>query len=141
MSWKVMAAAIALAVASFLGAPAEAAPVAPAASRSAAPSQLVETVQHYHRGRRYCWHADGWKGAGWYWCGQHRRRGYGWGGPAGWNSWVYRPVAPAPGYFYKSRRYCWHADGWKGAGWYWCGQHRRRGYGWGGPAGWNKWKH
>ncbi len=141
MSWKAMAAAIALAGAIFLGAPAEAAPVAPAAGPVAAPSQIVDTVQYHHRGRQYCWHADGWKGSGWYWCGQHRRRGYGWGGPAGWNNWAYRPVAPAPGYYHKSRRYCWYVDGWKGPGWYWCGQHRRRGYGWGGPAGWNRWQH
>ena len=38
-------------------------------------------------GRNYCWYGNGWHGAGWYWCGYAARRGYGWGGPRGWNRW------------------------------------------------------
>jgi hypothetical protein len=47
----------------------------------------IETVQFYWQGRRYCWYDDGWRGQGWYWCGYHWRRGFGWGGPVGWHGW------------------------------------------------------
>ena len=42
-------------------------------------------------GRRYCFYFDGWHGAGWYRCGFAFRRGLGWGGVYGWNSWNYGP--------------------------------------------------
>jgi hypothetical protein len=57
----------------------------------------TENVQYVYGGRRHCWYPNGWKGPGWYWCGYGSRRGYGWGGPVGWNSWSYgRPVVVAP---------------------------------------------
>ena len=48
---------------------------------------VTENVQYIYGGRRHCWYADGWQGPGWYWCGYRYRRGLGWGGPVGWNSW------------------------------------------------------
>jgi hypothetical protein len=58
---------------------------------------LTESVQYVYGGRRHCWYPDGWHGPGWYWCGYRLRRGLGWGGPAGWNSWSYgAPVVVAP---------------------------------------------
>src|SRR5262245_3172900 len=44
-----------------------------------------------HEGRRYCFYFDGWHGPGWYRCGFAWRRGLGWGGVYGWNSWTYGP--------------------------------------------------
>jgi hypothetical protein len=48
---------------------------------------VIENVQYVWRGRRYCWYDDGWRGPGWYQCGYHLRRGFGWGGPMGWQGW------------------------------------------------------
>ena len=48
---------------------------------------LIETVQYYYSGRRYCWYDDGWQGPGWYWCGYAFRSGLGWGGGYGWHGW------------------------------------------------------
>jgi hypothetical protein len=48
---------------------------------------LAEQVQFRFGGYDYCWADDGWRGPGWYWCGYAYRRGFGWGGPIGWNSW------------------------------------------------------
>ena len=56
----------------------------------------VEEAQFFWGGHRYCWYWDGWRGPGWYWCGYRWRRGLGWGGPRGWNNWVYGGLA-APG--------------------------------------------
>lgn len=56
----------------------------------------IEEAQFSWRGRRYCWYFDGWRGPGWYWCGYHLRRGFGWGGPAGWHGW-HRPPHRRPG--------------------------------------------
>ena len=89
MDFKLTAAAVTLLGVTLLGSGANAAPVAPASGASlVAGHQLpVETVQYYHNKRRYCFYWDGWHGPGWYWCGYHHRRGYGWGGPTGWNKW------------------------------------------------------
>jgi hypothetical protein len=58
---------------------------------------VTENVQYLYGGRRYCWYVDGWQGPGWYWCGYRLRRGYGWGGPVGWQGWSYgRPVVVGP---------------------------------------------
>jgi hypothetical protein len=59
---------------------------------------VTENVQYVYGGRRHCWYPDGWHGPGWYWCGYQMRRGYGWGGPAGWRGWSYGggPVVVAP---------------------------------------------
>jgi hypothetical protein len=55
--------------------------------RSAADELSLTQVQFRFGGHRHCWYARGWNGPGWYWCGYHHRRGYGWGGPEGWNGW------------------------------------------------------
>ena len=55
---------------------------------------VVDTVAvrvYVHEGRRYCFYFDGWHGPGWYRCGFAWRRGLGWGGIYGWNSWTYAP--------------------------------------------------
>jgi len=41
---------------------------------------------------------------------------------------------------WQGRRYCWTELGWNGAGWYRCGFATRHGQGWGGPAGWHRWR-
>jgi hypothetical protein len=51
---------------------------------------LITAAQYVWDGRRHCWYPDGWHGPGWYWCGYAWRRGYGWGGPAGWHGWEHR---------------------------------------------------
>lgn len=88
MSFKVTAAALVLAGAGLLASGATAAPLAPASGPTSVTSGLpVEAVDFYYNRRRHCWYWDGWHGPGWYWCGYNLRRGYGWGGPAGWNRW------------------------------------------------------
>jgi hypothetical protein len=44
-------------------------------------------VQYFLGGRQYCFYPGGWHGPGWYWCGYAYRRGFGWGGGAGWHGW------------------------------------------------------
>jgi hypothetical protein len=46
---------------------------------------------YVHEGHRYCFYFNGWHGPGWYRCGFASRRGLGWGGVYGWNSWNYGP--------------------------------------------------
>ena len=127
---------------------------------SAAVTTSAEAQPRVWGGHQHCWYDGGWHGPGWYWCGYAHRSGYGWGGPAGWNGWggggvvVRAPgvgvaigvpgvgvrvgVGAGPGYW-GGHHYCWYGTGWKGPGWYWCGNQWRRGYGWGGPRGWNNW--
>jgi hypothetical protein len=45
-----------------------------------------------------------------------------------------QPIVP---FLFGGHQYCWYDAGWQGAGWYWCGYAERRGYGWGGGAGWH----
>ena len=45
---------------------------------------------YFWGGQRYCWYDDAWNGPGWYYCGYAWRQGLGWGGPYGWNRWVWR---------------------------------------------------
>jgi hypothetical protein len=54
------------------------------------PDQLLplENVEFIYNGRQYCWHEDGWRGPGWYWCGRAYHEGVGWGGAYGWNGWL-----------------------------------------------------
>ena len=104
---------------------AQAAPLsaAPGAIGAAAETMsIVDTVQYVYAGRRHCWYPNGWKGPGWYVCGNRWRRGYGWGGPAGWQGWSAPVVvAPAPAvvvrgpYFYGGRY--WHNRRWHGGRW------------------------
>jgi len=105
---------------------AQAAPLsaAPGAIGAAAQSMsIVDSVQYVYGGRPHCWYPSGWKGPGWYVCGNRWRRGYGWGGPVGWNGWAAPGVvvAPAPAvvvrgpYFYSGRYYHnrrWHRGRW-----------------------------
>jgi hypothetical protein len=56
---------------------------------SSADAVRLEQAQWAWRGRQYCWYPNGWRGPGYYWCGYASRRGFGWGGPAGWNGWRY----------------------------------------------------
>jgi hypothetical protein len=68
---------------------------------SLAESSPVEKTQFVWGGRRYCWYNSAWRGPGWYQCGFAWRRGFGWGGAAGWHSWrhpgfVHRPVHRPP---------------------------------------------
>ena len=81
-------AAAALLAAPLLPGKAEAAPLGVAGFQLAVEDMnLVEQAQFIYRGRRHCWYATGWRGAGWYRCGYRWRRGLGWGGPAGWLGW------------------------------------------------------
>jgi hypothetical protein len=110
----------------MLAAPTQAAPVASPLGRlgTAADSlNLIEQAQYVWRGRRHCWYNDGWHGPGWYWCGYAWRRGYGWGGPRGWNDWVWGGWGPGLGvvvvprgrYFYRGRY--WNDRYWYGGRW------------------------
>lgn len=47
----------------------------------------LEPAQYYWGGRPYCWYFEGWRGPGWYRCGNPWRQGYGWGGGHGWRGW------------------------------------------------------
>jgi hypothetical protein len=44
-------------------------------------------------------------------------------------------------WIFGGHRHCWYLDGWHGPGWYWCGYGHRRGRGWGGPEGYQGWRH
>jgi hypothetical protein len=59
---------------------------------SLAEDSTVEQAQFFWGGVRYCWYPSGWRGPGWYQCGFAWRRGFGWGGPAGWHGWRHPPV-------------------------------------------------
>src|ERR1700704_4416547 len=48
---------------------------------------IIDNVQYYYGGRRYCWYEDGWNGPGWYWCGHYLVPGLYWGGGVGWRGW------------------------------------------------------
>jgi len=66
----------------------------PVNTLNAVGSDLVDQVAvrvFVHDGHRYCFYFDGWHGPGWYRCGFAFRRGLGWGGVYGWNSWTYGP--------------------------------------------------
>lgn len=93
-----LAAGLGLAAASFGSA--QAAVAGPSGQLGAAAGSLsaVEKTAFVYRGRTHCWYDRGWNGPGWYWCGYRDRRGRGWGGPRGWNNWVWAPsVRVAPG--------------------------------------------
>jgi hypothetical protein len=95
--------AVAGGLAFLLPLPVEAAPGfgAFAPPTSLAESSPIEKAQFFWGGRRYCWYPSGWQGPGWYQCGFAWRRGFGWGGPAGWHGWrhpgfVHRPAVRPP---------------------------------------------
>ena len=88
--------------ATYVGGAAQAAVIGPPAGLRIAADELavIKTAQFVWQGRRYCWYDDGWRGPGWYWCGYHWRRGFGWGGPVGWRGWhrpIHRPGINRPG--------------------------------------------
>src|SRR5262249_50650198 len=91
--WLVMKSALGAATALALMAglpasPAGALVIGPAPIGSAARDAIgLEQVQYVWQGQSYCWYPDGWRCPGWYWCGYRLRRGFGWGGPQGWNGW------------------------------------------------------
>jgi hypothetical protein len=104
---------------------AQAAPAGAAAGDAAQTLNVVDQVQYIYGGHNHCWYNSGWHGPGWYWCGYRWRRGYGWGGPRGWNGWVYSGWGPAPGvvvvrpagrYYWGGRYYAHRA--WRHGRWY-----------------------
>jgi hypothetical protein len=82
----VLTLAVALSASAF-AIKAEAMPLGNAIGDAADTLNVVEQSQFIYGGRNYCWYPDGWRGPGWYWCGYHLRRGFGWGGPVGWRGW------------------------------------------------------
>ena len=44
-------------------------------------------------------------------------------------------------FLFEGHKHCWYEKGWHGAGWYWCGYATREGKGWGGPEGYQGWRH
>ncbi len=54
---------------------------------------MLDRVQFIFGGRTFCWYDIGWQGPGFYWCGYAERRGFGWGGGAGWNGWRHGSLA------------------------------------------------
>lgn len=79
---------------------------------------LLLKTQWAWGGRSYCWYDNGWQGPGFYWCGYNFRRGYGWGGPAGWHGWR-GGGWEARGYGYDRYRYRhdWDRDRYRDRGW------------------------
>ena len=51
---------------------------------------IVDNVQYYWGGHRWCWYDDGWNGEGWYWCGRYLVPGIGWGSDVGFRGFVFR---------------------------------------------------
>lgn len=56
-------------------------------SRVTTPKQNIELAQFSFGGHNYCWYDSAWSGPGWYWCGYAQRRGFGFGGRAGFHGW------------------------------------------------------
>src|SRR6266480_2270436 len=60
----------------------------PVGSRAAIDDlNIVDNVQYFWGGRRYCWYDDGRNGPGWYWCGRYLIPGIGFGGGVGFRGW------------------------------------------------------
>jgi hypothetical protein len=51
------------------------------------------------------------------------------------------PLVEKTQFIFEGRRHCFYLDGWHGPGWYWCGYRHRQGLGWGGPEGYQGWRH
>ena len=119
---QVCALAGAIGLGIFGSASAQAAPASGALADAAGAFSIVDQAQYVYGGRRHCWYPNGWRGGGWYRCGYAKRRGYGWGGAAGWNGWaapgvvVVAPRVVAPGrYYYGGRHYQnrrWRSNRW-----------------------------
>jgi endosialidase-like protein len=70
-------------------APAAVADGALAGRTSLIDNSLIDKVQYEYGGHNYCYSDTGWKGPGWYWCGNEQTYGVGWGGAYGWRGWTY----------------------------------------------------
>jgi hypothetical protein len=87
-SWKIgLATAVAVGVSASIAGSASATIATTGMSAAADRLTTVEQVDYRWGGHRHCWYADGWNGPGWYWCGYHHRRGFGWGGGEGYRGW------------------------------------------------------
>ena len=64
---------------------------------------LIERVQYSYGGHNYCYSDTGWKGPGWYWCGNEQTYGVGWGGAYGWRGWTYAGRAVGVGRYGGAR--------------------------------------
>jgi hypothetical protein len=87
---------------------------------------VIENAQYVYGGHDWCWYDRAWRGSGFYWCGYAGRRGFGWGGPAGWRGW-YGPGYWRGGVWAGPRGYA-HREwgGWRGArDWHGGGRGRR----------------
>jgi hypothetical protein len=69
-------------------APAAVADGALAGRTSLIDNALIERVQYAYGGHNYCYSDAGWRGPGWYWCGNEQTYGVGWGGALGWRGWT-----------------------------------------------------
>jgi len=69
-------------------APAAIADGALAGRTSLTDNALIDKVQYEYGGHNYCYSDTGWKGPGWYWCGNEQTYGVGWGGAYGWRGWT-----------------------------------------------------
>lgn len=94
-----------LAAVPFAAAPAQAAAAPGALTPAIDTLGLVTQAQYVFEGRRHCWYPNGWHGPGWYWCGYQLRRGYGWGGGAGYRGWDHRDWDRRGPRRYEYRRY------------------------------------
>jgi hypothetical protein len=55
--------------------------------------------------------------------------------------WFGVPPAQSQEFVFRGHSYCWYEKGWHRQGWYRCGYAWRKGRGWGGPDGFQGWKH
>jgi hypothetical protein len=76
----------------------------------------LQEAQYLWAGRNYCWYPGGWRGPGYYWCGYSWRRGYGWGGPVGWNGWRWGYHGYYGGGWHRGWHGGWHGGHWHGHG-------------------------
>jgi hypothetical protein len=68
---------------------------APVVVEEIPPAPIVIEPAYVFGGYNYCWYDGGWRGPGWYVCNYGPWiRGAWWGGPAGWNGWVWRGGPP-----------------------------------------------
>ncbi len=115
---KLVSGVLAAAALLSAGAAAQASPLKVVGVDGPNSSALIEKTQYVYLGHDYCFYDNAWRGPGFYWCGYAWRRGFGWGGPAGWRGWAY-----GPGY--------WHGGAWIGPRGYghpeWRGWHGGRG--------------
>jgi hypothetical protein len=76
----------------------------------------LDKVQFIIGSQQYCWYPNGWRGPGFYLCGYAFRRGFGWGGPYGWNGWGGGYPSGWRGGNWHGRWYGARGGGWRGGG-------------------------